>query len=369
MARRIGVVNEMKVDFCKYNMLFQAIAGFGKTTTVHELGKIVSKGNPEGTIVLNIGREPKPDHIDGIFYQKCLDWSDLEEAIDELCDNRSEYPDTKIVCIDTCDELFRIGEAEIVSQYNKTVSADKKVKTIKASFGGYQAGERKLCDMVTETIFKLNDYGYAIWFLGHTKIKTQEIDIINQISTELLTSNLPSLYYNCIKDKVSVVMAGYIEREFADVEMVKDAFTKKQKKVGDIVSEKRVVSFRDETFSQDLKCYFVNIPSKIDFSPRNIYDTIMDAIKKDLEQKRGFEVNMEELQEQQQADQAPAPSPKTPKAEQPALDKSDLLKVLQEKCQADKGTLTKAMTVMKEKGYENFKAMSETDLQELLASL
>ena len=365
---RIGRKNEMKVDFCKYNMLFQAIAGYGKTTTAYELGKIVSNGNEEGTIVLNLGREPEPLHIDGIFYQKCLEWSDLEEAIDELCDNRSEYPNTKIVCLDTIDELFRIGEAEIVSQYNKTVSADKKVKTIKASWGGYTTGERKLCDMVTETIFKLNDYGYAIWFLGHTKIKTQEIDVINQISTELLTSSLPNLYYNCIKDKVSVVMAGYVEREFVDVEMVKDGFTKKQKKVGDIVSEKRVVSFRDETFSQDLKCYFVNIPSKIDFSPQNIYNAIMEAIKKDLEQKRGFEVNMEELQEQQQIDQAPAPSPKKEKAEQPTLDKSELLKTLQAKC-ADKDTLTKAMTVMKEKGYENFKAMSETDLQELVESL
>ena len=365
---RIGRKNEMKVDFCKYNMLFQAIAGYGKTTTAYELGKIVSNGNEEGTIVLNLGREPEPLHIDGIFYQKCLEWSDLEEAIEELCDNRSDYPNTKLICLDTVDEMFRLCEAYVVSQYNKSVQADKKVKTIKQVYGGFGAGERKVVDTVIETVFKLNDYNYGILFLGHTKIKTQEIDIINQISTELLTSNLPANYYNCIKDKVATVCAGYIEREFADVEMVKDAFTKKQKKVGDIISEKRVVSFRDETFSQDLKSYFVNIPNKIDFSPQNIYNAIMEAIKKDLEQKRGFEVNMEELQEQQQIDQAPAPSPKKEKAEQPTLDKSELLKTLQAKC-ADKDTLTKAMTVMKEKGYENFKAMSETDLQELITSL
>jgi hypothetical protein len=65
-----------------------------------------------------------------------------------------------------------------------------------------------------------------------------------------------------------------------DLETVKDAFSKKNKQIGKIASEKRVIVFRDEEYAIDVKSHFIDIEPKIDFGVDEFISAILTAIKK-----------------------------------------------------------------------------------------
>jgi len=68
-----------------------------------------------------------------------------------------------------------------------------------------------------------------------------------------------------------------------DIQTVKDAFTKKDKKVGRILSEKRVLAFRDEEHAIDNKSHLKFIEAKVDFTTDSFIKGIQDAIQKQVD--------------------------------------------------------------------------------------
>ena len=286
--RKVGVRKEIKVDFANFSYLLDGTAGIGKTTMAYEIGRKLY--GEDGFLLLTIGQEPLPEHLGGILNDRANDWAELEQIVDELVEYRdTDYKNLKLIGIDTVDELFRLGEEEAVSIYNASVIPEKRVKSISQAFGGFQKGENKVVDLAITTIFKLRNAGYGIFFIGHTKVKNKK-DLMTDIEFEQLTSNLDAKYYNAIKDKVNIVACAYIEREMNDLETVKDAFNKKDKQVGRISSERRVVVFRDEEYAIDVKSHFIDIEPKIDFGADEFINAILTAIKKQKE-RYNFEVN------------------------------------------------------------------------------
>lgn len=280
MARRqIGKIREVKKDLASFSYLMNGVAGIGKTTTVCEIGQ--KEFGRDGFLLLTIGQEPEPEHIGNLWNERAVDWDDLEDIIDTLCEYKDEdYPNLKMVGIDSVDEVFRLAEAKVVELHNKRITnpADK-ISTVSAAFGGYQKGESKVVDIVSETLFKLRDTGISLFFIGHTKQKNKK-DLITDIEYEQITSNLDAKYYNCIKDKVNIVACCYMERNMTDLETMKDAFTKKNKQVGKIASEKRVISFRDEEYALDVKSHLKYICDKCELDSDIIIKELKDAIEK-----------------------------------------------------------------------------------------
>ena len=284
--RQIGTVREVKLDLASYSYLINGVAGVGKTTTVTEIGQ--KEYGVKGFLLLTVGQEPEPDHIGNIWNERATDWDDLEEIIETICEFKNEdYPELKMVGIDSVDEVFRLAEQKVIELHNKKVTnlADK-ITTIKSAFGGYQAGESKVTDLVATTLFKLRDYGISPFFIGHTKSKNKKDQMLD-IEFEQITSNLDNKYYNCIKDKVNIVMCAYVEREMTDLETMKDAFSKKQKQVGKISNERRVVSFRDEEYAIDVKSHLKYIVPKCELDSDVIIRELKEAIKKQSESFHG----------------------------------------------------------------------------------
>lgn len=291
MARRkIGKLREVKVDIANYSYLINGIGGIGKTTTVTEIG--VKKYGVDGYLLLTVGQEPQPEHIGNIYNERVVDWDDLEEVIDTICEYRDEdYPNLRIVGIDSVDEVFRLAERKVIEMHNRKYP-DKRTDTIKSAFGGFQAGENKVVDMVVSTLFRLRDYNICPWFIGHTKTKNK-VDQILDIEFEQITSNLDSKYYNAIKDKVAVVMCAYMEREMVDLKTAKDAFTKKNKQIGKIASEKRMVTFRDEEYAIDVKSHLKHITPKCELNSDTIIEELEKAIRKQSEMFHGEKTEQE----------------------------------------------------------------------------
>ena len=293
--RKLGHKTEVKVDIANYNYLINGIGGIGKTTTVAEIGQKLF--GEDGYMHLTIGKEPKPDHIGGLWNEVADTWDDLKEIIDEIVKYKSDYPKLRMVGIDSTDELYRICEEKVVEMHNDSVvDVKKRVKSIAAAFGGYQAGNNKAVDLVTNLLFKLNTVGVSLFFIGHSKQKTKE-DPVTGISYEIITSTLDNKYYNSIKDKVNVAGTAYIEREFTDIKTVQDGFTKKDKQVGAVASERRVVAFRDTDGTQiDTKSHFKYMASKVELDADKIIEEIKNAIKAQAKMFNG-KISDEEIEE------------------------------------------------------------------------
>jgi len=278
--RKIGSKTTVALDFADYSYMLNGIAGIGKTTTAVEIGQKLY--GEDGVLLLTIGEEPRPEHMGNVLNEVAKDWNDLTEIIKLLIKYKKEdYPELRMVAMDTTNEIFRLAEDYIVSKYNNE-NPTKKVASIKAAYGGFQAGENMVVDLVIRTIFPLRNAGVCPFFIGHTKKKNIK-DPQTDIEYEVTTSDLDSKYYNAIKDRVAIVGCAYIEREMNEVQTVKDAFTKKDKKVGRILSEKRVLAFRDEEHAIDNKSHLKFIDAKVDFTTDAFIKGIQDAIQKQVE--------------------------------------------------------------------------------------
>ena len=285
MARKFGQTYRLSKNFEDYSYIINGIGGIGKTTMVYEIGKLIT-GSNEGTFIITCGVENKPKHIDDAFGDVAPDFKTFTEIVKELCENKVEYPDTKFVAIDSMDEFARITENYVVAEWNKTCDINDRAKSISQAYKGFQKGESRACDLMLNQIMKLQDAGYSLLLVGHTKTKLKE-DVITKIQFEQLTCNLDNKYYNALKDKVNLVAMCYTENLVDNVEEKKNAFTKKMNKIGQLADRKRVMVFADTENAVDCKSHFPYIVAKVDFGAQNFINAVRDALEEQSKHPNG----------------------------------------------------------------------------------
>ena len=285
MARKFGQTYRLSKNFEDYSYIINGIGGIGKTTMVYEIGKLIT-GSNEGTFIITCGVENKPKHIDDAFGDVAPDFKTFTEIVKELCENKVEYPDTKFVALDSMDEFARITENYVVAEWNKTCDINDRAKSISQAYKGFQKGESRACDLMLNQIMKLQDAGYSLLLVGHTKTKLKE-DVITKIQFEQLTCNLDNKYYNALKDKVNLVAMCYTENVVDNVEEKKNAFTKKMNKIGQLTDRKRVMVFADTENAVDCKSHFPYIAAKVDFGAENFINAVRDALEEQSKHPNG----------------------------------------------------------------------------------
>ncbi len=283
--RKFGMTYKMSEKFEDYSYIINGVGGIGKTTLVYEIGKLVT-GSNEGTFIITCGGENKPKHIPDAFGDVAPDFKTFVAIVKELCTNKEAYPDTKFVAIDSLDEYARITENYVVAEWNASCDINERAKSIAQAYKGFQKGENRACDLMIQQVIKLQEAGYSILEIGHTKTKTKS-DVITQVQFEQLTCNLDNKYYNALKDKCNLVAMCYFENTIDNVEEKKNAFTKKMVKVGELVDRKRVMVFADDDNAIDCKSHFEYIPHKIDFDAQAFVEAVENAIAMKLEAANG----------------------------------------------------------------------------------
>lgn len=283
--RKFGRTYQMSKNFEDYSYIINGVGGIGKTTLVYEIGKLKT-GSNEGTFIITCGGENKPKHIPDAFGDVAPDFKTFVAIVKELCSNKEAYPDTKFVAIDSLDEYARIAENYVVSEWNATCALEDRAKSISQAYKGFQKGESRACDLMIQQVMKLQEAGYSILEIGHTKTKLKS-DVITQVQFEQLTCNLDNKYYNALKDKCNLVAMCYFENTIDNIEEKKNAFTKKMDKVGELVDRKRVMVFADDDNAIDCKSHFEYIPQKIDFNAAGFVKAVEDAIEMKLNEANG----------------------------------------------------------------------------------
>lgn len=280
MARKYGKITKMSEKFEDYSYIINGVGGIGKTTLVYEIGKLIT-GSNEGTFIITCGGENKPKHIPGAFGDVAPDFKTFCAIVKELCDNKVEYSNTRFVAIDSLDEYARIVESAVVAEWNASCDINDRAKSIAQAYKGFQKGESRACDLMIQQIMKLQDAGYSILEIGHTKTKLKE-DVLTKVQFEQLTCNLDNKYYNALKDKVNLVAMCYWENVVDNVTEKRNAFTKKMDKVGELTDRKRVMVFADDDNAIDCKSHFEFITHKIDLNAADFIRAVEDAIQMKL---------------------------------------------------------------------------------------
>lgn len=304
MAMKYGKKNEVNLNPLAYNLALIGESGIGKTTIIKEYCEKLA--GSDGYMFLEIGKEDGADAITGINYLNCPEW-DMEydedtnsigfnTFVEDVVENRStDWSNLKVVVVDTYDELFAIAEPEVINMHNK-LNPTKRVKSIKAAFGGFQAGEDKTIEIVLDRLWALKKVGVSFIVIGHTKTRNVTDPVTGEDYMQL-TTNMPQKYFNAIKTKVHFLGVAAVDREIVKEKTgKKDFVTGEAIKKGVVKGETRQITFRDDNFVIDSKSRFSDIVDKIPMDVDAFIKAITDAIA--VEQKKSGKT-IEETQKEQ----------------------------------------------------------------------
>lgn len=368
---KFGRKNEIKINPLAYNFMLIGESGIGKTTIIKEYCEKLA--GPEGYMFLETGREDGQDAINGINYITCDEWEgDYDETlntmgfatfIDDVVENKaSDWPDLKVVVVDTLDELFSIAEPEVIRMHNKE-NPNKRVKSIKAAFGGFMAGEDKAIEIIEDKLWSLKKVGVSFVIIGHTKNRNNTDPITGEEYMQL-TTNMSQRYFNALKTKVHFLGVASIDREIVKEKTgKKNVVTGQIETKGVVKGETRRITFRDDNYVVDSKSRFADIVPEIPFDSDALIQALTDAIKseqsksgvsfdtakkKQAKQEKELEKRVAE-QEEKAKSQAAVDAVVTQIVDFFAENKSDIAKI------------KPVLTEVKNLGYDNPKSIDNVD--------
>jgi len=368
---KYGKKNEIKIDPLKYNLMLIGESGIGKTTIIKEYCEKLA--GEDGYIFLEIGKEDGADAIAGINYITCPEWdADYDEDtnsmgfntfIEDVVENKStDWKNLKVVVIDTYDELFAIAEPEVIDMHNRE-NPNKRVKTIKAAFGGFQAGEEKAIEIVQEALWSLKKVGVSFIVIGHTKNKNITDPVTGEDYLQL-TSNMSQKYFNAMKTKVHFLGVAAIDREIVKVKTgKKNAVTKEDIKKGVVKGETRKITFRDDNFVIDSKSRFSDIVESIPLNVNELIKAITDAIKSELDKsgKSISDAKKEQEKKEQENEQRIAEAEKNRKAKGALKDVINEIISFFAANKSDINTVKPVLEFIRKHGYENPTEIDDID--------
>jgi hypothetical protein len=271
---KYGKKNVVKVDPLAYNLALFGESGIGKSTLAYEFQK---KLCGDGYLHLNMGLESGVTALQGIIFEDVPNWTTFEEIINDIVENKEEdYPDLKVVTIDTVDELEKLGINEVIRLHNLK-NPKEKTDSFNKTFGSFGRGYDKLEEIILNQLEKLKEVGVSVFLIGHVKRKTK-IDPITENEYDIITAKMSNRIFTAIQTKLHVLGLAVVDRSIKEDIVGKD-FLGKDKISKKIASEKRKIVFRDDNFAVESKSRFANIVDKIPFDTDCFITTITDAIK------------------------------------------------------------------------------------------
>jgi hypothetical protein len=248
MASSLYKKNEIKVDIGSYRHYWRGIKKIGKTTMFRDL-ILAEYGDSSKGLLISMGNETGYQALDDLMYVEANNWETFEEIVNDLVLNKKDNS-FRLIAFDTVDELVSIG-IDFAMRLHKSKTG-KEAKSINECFGGYGAGRAFVTKQINGQITRLENAGYGLVFIGHTKLR----DIKETAESEgyqQLTSNLSGDYDGIFADKADILATFYTRR------IVKN---------GKLEDKERYIYFRNEGFI-DCGSRFAGMPDKVEMSAQN----------------------------------------------------------------------------------------------------
>lgn len=276
-GKRVNVAT----DLSKYMIGVMAPSGFGKTTLMYQMCE--KEFGPEGYIILDMAQEDGVAALQGAVAEKVTTWKKMKEVVDDIVKNKeTDYPDLKVVILDTLDAAFEAAEQYAVDTYNRDNMGKQgfvKASSINSVEGGFGRGLEKVIEYVKKEIVRLNSVGVGVYWTAHVKEKDQ-VDLFTGTQYTTLTANMSMKYFNAIKNSSHIVAFGYFDRSIEKQAVGEvNPITKKAKERKSVLAEARKLKFRDDAMIADAKSRFSEITDEIDLDANLFINAIKEAIE------------------------------------------------------------------------------------------
>lgn len=253
-------IHKPQINFSNYRYYIRGISKSGKTTLFRDVIKYLYNDPMKG-LLISLGSELGYKTLDNLVAEHCSDWYAFEELVDQLVEHKDENT-FEILAIDTVDRLIEIAEKKVMD-IHRSVKGEYPV-SIDGALGGYAKGKAKARNLIEQQISKLENAGYGMFYIGHTKEK-QVGEQTSDIVYERVTGSLEFKYDALFSDRADIIPMISVES------VVKD------KK---LVEQKRYIYFRStpliDAGSRIEAKYF---PEKIEYSAKDFVDTIVKALE------------------------------------------------------------------------------------------
>lgn len=276
-----GKRSKISDNLYDYSIMLCGEGGIGKTTVLSEVCE--KEFGEDGYLLLNTGDEDGVAAIDGVTYENVPNFKMFVKICDDIIKNKdNEYPNLKVIIVDTLDQLLKWTENQAIDDWNKAhlgVKNFKKAKTLNSVENGFGAGYDVVFNMIYDKVRALNKIGVKTWYSCHSKTK-DIVDPLSSSSYTTLTSNMLQRYFNDFKTKVHVVGVACIDRSI-EVEGTgrENIINHKEITVNRVKEERRKIVFRDDSYSVDSKSRFSNIVNEIPLDSDEFIKALKDAIK------------------------------------------------------------------------------------------
>ena len=256
-------------------------AGIGKTSTIAEACE--KEFGADGYIILDMGKEQGMEALEGYTYETCEDWKKFDEVTKDIIKNKTtDYPDLKVLVIDTLDQFVEIMTPYVINLWNKENLGKKNfepAKTMNAAWSGFGKADDKLVELALNRVWELKKVGVNTWFTGHVKMR-HKVDPLTQEEYSVLSTDISQRIFEGFKTKFHVIGIACIDRTI-DVESTgrKNIVTKKEVTVSKVKEEKRKIVFRDDNYSIDSKSRLSAIEPEIALDADELLRALKDAIK------------------------------------------------------------------------------------------
>ena len=256
-------------------------AGIGKTSTIAEACE--KEFGAEGYMILDMGKEQGMEALEGYTYETCENWKKFDEVTKDILKNKkTDYPDLKVIVIDTLDQFVEIMTPYVIKLWN-TENMGKKnfepAKTMNAAWSGFGKADDKLVELALNKVWELKKVGVNTWFTGHVKMRNK-VDPLTQEEYSVLSTDISQRIFEGFKTKFHVIGIACIDRTI-DVESTgrKNIVTKEDVTVNKVKEEKRKIVFRDDNYSIDSKSRLSEIEPEIQLNADELLRALKDAIK------------------------------------------------------------------------------------------
>lgn len=275
-----GKKNVISTDLSRLILGLLGEPGIGKTSTMYKMAE--KEFGDEGYLLLDIGSEWGSEYIDGVVAEQTETFKKFLDVTNDIIKNKNtEYPNLKVVILDTIDALFEIGEPYLVNLYNKEHLGEKNFKpasTINAAEGGFMHGQDRLIEIVIDQLVQLRKVGVGCWYTGHIKRRSND-DAFSGETYDMITTNMSQRYFAAIRNKSHAIGIAYIDRTLAQQEIGKEnPITKEKKTITRVVSESRKVKFRDDSYTADSKSRLENITEEVLLDADEILRALKEAV-------------------------------------------------------------------------------------------
>lgn len=277
---KFGQKNVVSRNMNDFMIGVMAPSGFGKTTLMYKTcDKLFGDS---GYIICDMGSENGVAALDGVVAERVPTWKKFKEIVDDVVKNKdTDYPDLKVLVLDTLDAAFEIAEEFVVKAWNAENMGQqgfKPASSINSVEGGYGRGLDRVIDTVKKEFLRLEKVGVRVWWTAHVKEKDQT-DLFTGNAYTTLTANMSMKYFNSIKNISHIVSFGYFNRVIEKQEIGEANIVTKKKKTRDaVLDETRRLKFRDSAMIADAKSRFSQIVDEINLDVDEFITAITDAI-------------------------------------------------------------------------------------------